>query len=190
MVRRDGAEGETTKAGPVAGFPHFVLGANSTGRDLRVLGFVMGLLVFAAALAAAGKSDVADAAQRGDAAAVQALIAKKADVNAAQNDGSTALHWAVFRGDAAMANLLIRAGANVKAATREGSTPLWLASINGDAKTIGLLLEAGADANEKLPLGRSPLMIAARTGNVDAMKVLIDHGPTSTPRKRSAARRR
>ena len=34
----------------------------------------MGLLVFAAALSAAGKSDVADAAQRGDAAAVQRAL--------------------------------------------------------------------------------------------------------------------
>jgi ankyrin repeat protein len=145
-------------------------------RHLRSIGAVIALALFATVLAAAGKSELADAAERGDLAAVQALLAKKVDVNAAQNDGSTALHWAVYRGDAAMANLLIRAGANVKAANRDGSTPLWLASINGDAKTIGLLLEAGADANEKLPLGRSPLMIASRTGNVDAMKALIDHG--------------
>jgi ankyrin repeat protein len=145
-------------------------------RDLRALGFVLGVCVFAVALSAAGKAELADAAQRGDIDAVRALLAKKVDVNAVQNDGSTALHWAVYRGDAAMANVLIRAGANVKIANRDGSTPLWLASINGDAKTIGLLIEAGADANEKLPLGRSPLMIASRTGNVDAMKVLIDHG--------------
>ncbi len=47
----------------------------------------------------AGKSDVADAAMRGDKAAVRALIAQKADVNAPQDDGATALHWAVYRGD-------------------------------------------------------------------------------------------
>ena len=107
---------------------------------------------------------------------MRALLAKKTDVNAPQNDGSTALHWAVYRGDVEMANLLVRSGANVKAATRSGSTPMWLASINGDAKVLGLLLEAGADVNEKLPLGRTPLMVASRTGNVDAMKVLIDRG--------------
>ena len=70
---------------------------------------------------------------RGDVAAVRALIAKKADVNAPQNDGSTALHWAVYRGNVELVNLLVRGGANVKAATREGVTPLWLASVNGDA---------------------------------------------------------
>jgi hypothetical protein len=80
---------------------------------------------------AAGKSEVADAAMRGDKAAVQKLIAAKADVNAAQADGATALHWAVYRGDKELVGLLVRAGANPKAASREGSTPLWLASING-----------------------------------------------------------
>ncbi len=125
---------------------------------------------------AAGKSDVADAAMRGDKAAVQKLITQKADVNAAQNDGATALHWAVYRGDKELVGMLVRAGANPKAANRQGSTPLWLASINGDAAIIAGLLEAGADANEKLPLGRTPLMIAARTGSVDAIKTLLDNG--------------
>ena len=125
---------------------------------------------------AAGKSDVADAAARGDKAAVKVLIAQKADVNAPQADGATALHWAAFRSDKELADMLIRAGADPKAANREGSTPLWLASVNGDAGMIEALLAAGADPNEKLPLGRTPLMTASRTGNIAAMKVLVDHG--------------
>ena len=124
----------------------------------------------------AAASDVADAAMRGDLAAVRALVAKKADVNAPQGDGATALHWAAYRGNKEMLDVLLRAGANAKAANRAGSTPLWLASINGDAGIIGALLAAGADANEKLPLGRTPLMAAARTGSVEAMTVLIDRG--------------
>jgi uncharacterized protein len=124
----------------------------------------------------AGKSDVADAAMTGDKAAVRALIGRKADVNAPQNDGATALHWAVYRGDLELVQMLVRAGADVKAANREGTTPLWLASVNGDAKILASLIEGGADPNEKLPLGRTPLMISARTGKLDAMKVLLDHG--------------
>ena len=91
----------------------------------------MGLLLSIASLGAAGRSDVADAVMRGDTAAVRALLAQKADVNATQADGATALHWAVYREDLATANLLIRAGANVKAANREGATPLALACMNG-----------------------------------------------------------
>ena len=136
---------------------------------------LLGVLAMSAGVSA-GKSDVADAAMRGDKAAVRTLVGQRADVNAPQNDGATALHWAVYRGDRDMAVLLIRAGANVKAANRDGATPLWLASVNGDASILAALIEAGADPNEKLPLGRSPLMLASRTGSLDAMKVLLDHG--------------
>jgi ankyrin repeat protein len=139
-------------------------------------GVLCALALSALSVMGAGKSDVADAAMRGDKAAVRKLISAKADVNAPQNDGATALHWAVYRGDRELVTELIRAGANPKAANREGATPMWLAAVNGDAAILAALLEGGADANEKLPLGRTPLMIASRTGNVDAMKVLIDHG--------------
>jgi ankyrin repeat protein len=134
------------------------------------------LCISAAALSAAGTSEVADAVMRGDKAAVEKLVEQHADVNAPQADGATALHWAVFQSDKALVDLLLGAGANPKAANHDGSTPLWLACINGDAPVIAALLKAGADANEHLPLGRSPLMVASRTGNVDAMKVLLDHG--------------
>jgi ankyrin repeat protein len=56
---------------------------------------------------------VADAAMRGDLQALRAAIARKADVNAPQPDGSTALHWAVERDDLQAADLLIKAGARV-----------------------------------------------------------------------------
>ncbi len=157
-----------------------------TSRSSISGGFVKKTVVLLAGLAAlallsmaifgAGRSDVADAAARGDKAAVRTLIQQKADVNAPQPDGATALHWAAFRGDKELAEMLLKAGANPKVANREGSTPLWLACINGDAGMIGTLIAAGADPNERLPLGRTPLMAASRTGNVEAMKVLVDLG--------------
>ena len=125
---------------------------------------------------AAGRSDVADAAMRGDKAALQTLIGQRADVNAPQADGATAVHWAVFKSDKEMLDLLLKAGASPKAANREGATPLWLASVNGNAPIVEALIKAGADPNEKLPLGRTPLMEAARTGNLDTIKVLLDRG--------------
>jgi ankyrin repeat protein len=126
---------------------------------------------------------VADAAMRGDGSAVRTLLTQKADVNAPQGDGATALHWAVYRGDKELVDLLIRAGAKATAANRAGATPLWLASVNGDAAIISALLAAGADPNEKMPLGRTPLMVAARTGNVAAMTVLIDKGSAVNARE-------
>ncbi len=136
---------------------------------------VFGLAVVVPALAA-GKSDVADAAMKGDKAALKLLIAQKADVNAPQADGATAIQWAAYRSDVEMADTLIKAGANVKAASREGATAMWLASVNGDAAMLSRLIAAGADPNEKMPLGRTPLMVAARTGNTAAIQVLLDKG--------------
>jgi uncharacterized protein len=134
------------------------------------------LAVLSIASFGAVRNDVADAAMKGDKAAVRTLIQQKADVNAPQPDGATALHWAAYRGDKELVEVLIKAGANPRAANREGATPLWLACINGDAPMIAALIAAGADPNEHLPLGRTPLMAAARTGKVDALKTLIDLG--------------
>jgi ankyrin repeat protein len=136
---------------------------------------IAGLLVATGGFAA-GSSDVADAAMRGDNAAVRTLITQGADVNARQGDGSTALHWAVYKGNMAMVEALIAAGADVKAATREGATPLSLASVNGDAAALAALLKAGADPNQPLRQGKTALMEASRSGNVEAIRVLLDRG--------------
>ncbi|HLK49272.1 MAG TPA: ankyrin repeat domain-containing protein [Bryobacteraceae bacterium] len=125
---------------------------------------------------AATASPVADAAMRGDKTAVQSLLAGKADVNAPQTDGATAIQWAAYRNDLELADLLIAAGANVKLANHDGATPLWLAAENGSAAMIEKLIEAGADPNERRAnAGDTPLMMAARNGNVAALKVLLDH---------------
>ena len=123
----------------------------------------------------AAPSPVADAAMRGDQAALRVLLAQKADVNAPQADGATALQWAAYRNDLEMAERLIAAGASVRAANREGVTPLALACINGSAPLIGRLLQAGADPNQRGPNGETPLMFAARNGRVNAIQVLLDH---------------
>jgi uncharacterized protein len=120
-------------------------------------------------------TSVADAAKDGDRERVQALLKQHADVNIAQPDGMTALHWAARNDDMAMAKLLIGAHANVKATDRYGITPLSLAATNGNARMLDTLLAAGADANATLPEGETVLMTAAHTGNVDALKVLLAH---------------
>jgi ankyrin repeat protein len=130
----------------------------------------------AAAVLAAG-SDVADAASKGDKATVRTLLAQKADVNAKQPDGGTALHWAVWRDDTELTTMLLGAGANPKAANLVGATPLSLASGNGNAAIIELLLKAGVDANAPVSkFNDTALMLAARTGKPDAVRVLLDHG--------------
>jgi uncharacterized protein len=116
---------------------------------------------------------IADAAMRGDLAAVRTLLQQKADVNLAQPDGATALQWAAYRNDLALADALLAAKADVTKPNRAGATPLRLASVNGSAEMIARLLKAGANANETTPNGETPLMFASRNGNPDAVKVLI-----------------
>ena len=117
-----------------------------------------------------------DAVRANDAGAVRTILDSRADANAVQPDGTTALHWAVERDAIEIVQLLIRAGANVKATNRYGATPLWLASLNGNAATIGVLLEAGADPSAASDEGETALMVAARTGKVDAVNLLLARG--------------
>ena len=133
-------------------------------------------LLLAFCNAALAQSEMADAAMQRDNDEVRSLLQEGFDVNAAQADGATALHWAAYHGDEDLARLLLEAGADATASNRNGSTPLWLAASRGEAAMIETLLEGGADANEELPLGRRPLMLAARSGVVDAVRVLLDRG--------------
>ena len=121
-------------------------------------------------------SDVADAAMRNDATGVATLISAKADVNAPQPDGSTALHWAAYHGDVKLTGALLRAHANPGAAMENGMTPLLLACENGNADLVKALLKAGADPNQTLTNGETPLMMAARTGRIPVMAALLEKG--------------
>src|SRR6187401_3115469 len=154
--------------------PRARMTVTDSSRMRRITLFSLCLLIAASNVYAA---DVADAAMRGDHEAVRTAISRKADVNAPQVDGTTALHWAAERDDLAMADLLIKAGARAAARTREGVTPLQLAAVNGSASMIDRLLKAGADANAPLSaVGDTALMMAARTGKTGAIRVLVEAG--------------
>src|SRR5215217_666936 len=116
-------------------------------------------LALSALLHAAPSAPVADAAMQGNRDAVKALLKQAADVNAAQGDGMTALHWAAMKDDAELAQTLLFAGANIRATTRIGAyTPLILAAKNGSAAVMAPLLKAGADVNAATANGTTPLM--------------------------------
>ena len=107
---------------------------------------------------------------------VRALVGLSADVNVAEVDGTTALHWAAHRNDRATLDVLIGAGAGVDAKTRYGVTPLSLAATSGSPAVIEALLAAGANPNGASPEGETALMTVARTGVADAVRLLLEHG--------------
>ncbi|MDR2213895.1 MAG: ankyrin repeat domain-containing protein [Pseudomonadales bacterium] len=111
---------------------------------------------------------------QGDASAAGVLLAN--DVNAAQNDGTTALHWAIYYNDADLVARLLSRGANVNARNNYDATPLSQAALTGNPGIIDQLLRAGADANERGADDQSALMIVARSSNAAAAKVLLEGG--------------
>ena len=112
------------------------------------------------------------------------VVQTRVDVNAAQIDGTTALHWTAYHDDAETAALLVRAGANVNAVNRYGVPPLSVACSNGSGGVVKLLLAAGADANATMKGGETVLMMAARSGNLEAVNALLARGARPDARER------
>jgi ankyrin repeat protein len=137
---------------------------------------VVAIVMSAAIGAQQSTSPVADAAERGDLAAVKSLLKDGADVNGAQGDGMSALHWAAERGSLELAQTLLFAGANVQAQTRIGQyTPLHLAGKSGSAAVAGALITAGADVNTRSTnSGVTPLHMAASSGSAATVNVLLE----------------
>ena len=148
-------------------------------------------LLLSVALQATGAlaGPLVDAASRNDADTVRSLLQSGADVNEAQGDGMTALHWASETGNAEVARMLLYAGSNLEAGTRIGNyTPLHIASRNGHTAVVAALIEAGADVNAVTTnSGATPLHLAAASGNAEAVDRLIAAGAIVLPPKTSIA---
>jgi ankyrin repeat protein len=117
-----------------------------------------------------------EAVKSGDRAAALTLISQRADVNASEADGTTALHWAVHRGDFELAQRLLRAGAKVNVKNDYGATPMSEAAVLGRADLLEALLKAGGDVESPNADGQTALMIVARTSRVDAARLLLKYG--------------
>ena len=143
----------------------------------RLFGSLGLALCLTVALNGQSPAPVAEAASKGDRDGVRALLKKGMDVNEAQGDGTTALHWAAMKGDTGLAQMLIYAGANGRATTRLGAyTPLYLAARGGHSGVVAALLAAGADAKAVTSNGTTPLMIAAASGDTRTITSLVENG--------------
>ena len=144
----------------------------------------------ALALACAGTAraqtgaQLADRIQSGDRRAALTLIDGGADVNRAQPDGTTPLHWAAYRVDQELVQKLLKKGAKADVVNHYGASPLAEAVRVANVPIAGMLLEAGADANASNEDGQTALMLAARTGNVAVAELLVAHGADVNRRER------
>jgi uncharacterized protein len=123
-----------------------------------------------------GTFDLLAALKAGDAQRAQLLLDGVNNVNTAEPDGTTALHYAVLTNELELAEDLLGKQANVNARTRYGITPIYLAAQNGSAAALTLLLQAGANPNEEYREGESVLHTAARTGDYHTVELLLKAG--------------
>ncbi|MDH3733944.1 MAG: ankyrin repeat domain-containing protein [Gemmatimonadota bacterium] len=139
---------------------------------------ISGLLTILSLLGTLGpEAPIADAAMRGDTHGVRTLIEAGADVNAAQGDGMTGLHWAARLGDPELATVLLDAGARTDVATRIGAhTPLHVATAAGRAALVNVLLRAGSEPDARTTTGATALQFAAASGDVPSIEALVFHG--------------
>ena len=145
---------------------------------MRKFAILLAICVFSWSASAAnlGRPQIVEAARNSDKVALRSLIQQRADVNAADADGSTALLWAAYHEDLDSADLLLKAGAKPNLATDLGVTPLWQAAENGSSAMVKRLLAAGADPNLALLSGETPLMVGSRSGYPDVVEQLLAKG--------------
>ena len=153
---------------------------------MRCAAFGCMVLLLLSSVLRAGENaaPLADAAEKKDANQVRALLKRNSDLNVAQTDGMTALHWAVYHDDTDLVRLLVEAGADVKAVNRYGVPPLSIACMNGNGRIVEILLDAGVDPNTTLSGGETALMTAARTGRMGPVRALLSHGADVNARER------
>jgi len=114
--------------------------------------------------------DLMEAVRRGDAARVEALIAKGANVNASWRYGETPLFFACDRGFTPVVKVLLEHGAEVNIKdTFYGMTPVARAADKDHVDIVKILLAKGADAD-------SVLMSGAEDGKLDLVKEALGTG--------------
>jgi uncharacterized protein len=154
-----------------------------SGRGVLLAGLAALVASSPSVVALESSSKLIDAVKAGDRSAALSLIDGHSDVNAAEADGTSALHWAAAANDRALVAALLEAGADATAVNRYGITALQLAVENGDEQIARALLAAGADVNATLPEGETILMTAARTGAPAVLRVLVEHGASLEARE-------
>ncbi|KAF4551972.1 Ankyrin repeat-containing protein 2 [Elsinoe fawcettii] len=108
---------------------------------------------------------------------LKTLISKNLDVNAASEDGLTALHWATKVSSLQAVHMLLEAGASVQ--TRDpiyGRSPLHEAAKTSSVDIIALLASKADNVDVKDFYGLSPLHLAAFNGHCEVACLLLDRG--------------
>ncbi len=132
-----------------------------------------------------GSTPLMDAASAGALKAVEALLAKGADVNAQDKFGGTALVYAAREGHTEVVRILIGHRADVNARDTSG-TGLHKAARNGHLDIVRLLLAHGAGVDAKDYDGQTALIVALLQGHTDVVLELLRQGANPNAKRRGA----
>ena len=145
---------------------------------MKALSFTVGLSLLAAmAAGAAAQGPSAPerlhaAAQRGDAKAVNDVLAAGVDVDAKDARGQTALLMAVQGGHTSIARTLMERGASVNAQAGNQDTPWLLAGASGRTEILELMLSRRPDLTIRNRFGGNALIPACERAHVETVRLL------------------
>ena len=120
--------------------------------------------------AVAAVDDIWSLLQRGDNRA-RGFFLGEIDVNAADSQGRTPLHYAAERGDTDLVSFFINIGANVNALDNSSQSPLGISIGKDDSATAGILAAAGADIH--LPITGTSAARLALTKNDAVLRAIL-----------------
>ncbi|RMZ13026.1 hypothetical protein D0862_02453 [Hortaea werneckii] len=104
------------------------------------------------------------------------LLERGALVDAPDDEGNTALHYAATSSSASTVHALLRAGADVNLKQSQGLTPAHWAAHKGHEEVLLLLLSHGALVNARGKANARPLHLAANRGHLSAVRILLEKG--------------
>jgi ankyrin repeat protein len=116
------------------------------------------------------------AASKGHYEAVRLLVEGGANINAQQNGGWAALHYALHNKDEGMFRLLLQHSADTNIATTTGRRPLHFAALRGLTAQAEDLLGRGAHMDPTDRHGLTPLLLAVQAGNLETVQLLVNRG--------------
>ena len=122
-----------------------------------------------------------DAAIKGDLPQVQRELQTGVDINAGDEQGNSALHFATMKSNFELTKFLLEKGANINQKDGNGDTPLANASSVGNMELVKFLIEKGAEVDSKNQTGWTPLRWASNEGYLPIVNYLLEKGADNSP---------
>ncbi|HRP68730.1 MAG TPA: ankyrin repeat domain-containing protein, partial [Turneriella sp.] len=137
---------------------------------------VVKILVGAGAVDPKNNKELVMAARSNDVARAERALESNINIDLKNEEGYTALMYAVNSGANDVAKFLLDRKARVNLQDRDGYTPLMIALFRGDASMVDMLMQYRPDVNLRHRSGRTALIMATWRGNTEMMALVLKAG--------------